>query len=64
MIAANNVLNALAMTLAAILTAGLYAIWPTAPGILIVTAFVNFVVSAWIFSILPAFRKTVDAVQH
>ena len=64
MIAANNVLNALAMTLAAILTAGLYAVWPTASGILLLTALANLAVTAWIFRILPAFRKAVDAVQH
>ena len=39
MIAANNVLNALAMTAAAILTAGIYAIWPSAPGILLAYRF-------------------------
>ena len=64
MIAANNVLNALAMTLAAIITAGLYAIWPTDSGILLLTAMANFAVTGWIFKILPAFRKPQDAVQH
>jgi MFS family permease len=64
MIAANNVLNALAMTLAAILTAGLYAVWPTAPGILIVTAFVNLLVTGWIFRTLPEFEKSAVALQH
>ncbi len=64
MIAANNVLNALAMTLAAILSAGLYAIWPAAPGILLIAAFVNLVFTVWILTILPAFRNAGSAVQH
>lgn len=55
MIAANNVLNALAMVLAAIITAGIYAVWPSAPGILLLTALVNIAVVIGIFRILPAF---------
>jgi hypothetical protein len=58
MIAANNILNALAMVLAATLTAGLYALWPSAAGILLITAVLNLAVTAWIFRILPEFGKT------
>jgi MFS family permease len=64
MIAANNVLNALAMTVAAVLTAGLYALWPSASGILLLTAVANLAVTVWIFRILPAFRTAASAVQH
>jgi hypothetical protein len=56
MIAANNVLNALAMVLAAILTAGVYAVWHSGPGILMVTAVANIAVTCWIFRTLPGFR--------
>jgi len=55
MIAANNVLNALAMVLAAVLTAGIYAAWASAPGILMLTAVANIAVAVWLFRILPAF---------
>jgi hypothetical protein len=58
MIAANNVLNALAMVLAAILTAGIYAVWPSAPGILVLTAVANIAVAAWLFRMLPGFAGT------
>jgi MFS family permease len=61
MIAANNVLNALAMTLAALLTALLYALWPSASAILLITAVVNLVVLVWIFRILPEFGQPADA---
>jgi MFS family permease len=55
MIAANNVLNALAMVLAAIMTAGLYALWHSAAAILLITAVMNVAVAVWIFRILPEF---------
>jgi MFS family permease len=55
MIAANNVLNALAMVLAAIVTAGIYAVWPSGTGILIITAVLNLAVAVWIFRTLPGF---------
>jgi hypothetical protein len=55
MIAANNVLNAVAMVLAAVITAGIYAVWPSAPGILLLTASANIAVAVWLFRILPAF---------
>ena len=55
MIAANNVLNALAMVLAAIMTAGIYAVLHSAPGILIITAVMNVAVAVWIFRMLPEF---------
>jgi acyl-[acyl-carrier-protein]-phospholipid O-acyltransferase/long-chain-fatty-acid--[acyl-carrier-protein] ligase len=58
MIAANNVLNALAMVLAAILTAGIYALWPSAAGILVLTAVANIAVAAWLFRMLPGFAGT------
>ena len=61
MIAANNVLNALAMVLAAVITAGLYSLWPSGPGILIVTAIANIVVALWIFRTLPAFHGASEA---
>jgi acyl-[acyl-carrier-protein]-phospholipid O-acyltransferase/long-chain-fatty-acid--[acyl-carrier-protein] ligase len=64
MIAANNVLNALAMTAGAIVTAGLYAIWPSSPGILLLTAVANLAVTLWIFHILPSFRNAAESVQH
>jgi acyl-[acyl-carrier-protein]-phospholipid O-acyltransferase/long-chain-fatty-acid--[acyl-carrier-protein] ligase len=57
MIAANNVMNALAMVVAAILTAGIYVLWPSGPGILMVTAVANFAVAVWIFRMLPEFRR-------
>jgi hypothetical protein len=62
MIAANNVLNALAMVLAAVLTAGIYAAWASAPGILMLTAVANIAVAVWLFRILPAFGGS-GAVQ-
>jgi MFS family permease len=52
MIAANNVLNAIAMTLAAVITAGIYAVLPSAPDILLGTAVVNLAVAGWIFRVL------------
>jgi acyl-[acyl-carrier-protein]-phospholipid O-acyltransferase/long-chain-fatty-acid--[acyl-carrier-protein] ligase len=55
MIAANNVLNALAMVLAAIATAAIYAAWPSGTGILIITAVMNVAVAVWIFRMLPEF---------
>jgi acyl-[acyl-carrier-protein]-phospholipid O-acyltransferase / long-chain-fatty-acid--[acyl-carrier-protein] ligase len=64
MIAANNVLNALAMTAGAVTTAGLYAIWPSSPGILLVTAVANLAVTLWIFHILPLFRNAAESIQH
>jgi acyl-[acyl-carrier-protein]-phospholipid O-acyltransferase/long-chain-fatty-acid--[acyl-carrier-protein] ligase len=64
MIAANNVLNALAMVLAAIMTAGIYAVWHSAPGILMVAAIANFAFACWIFQILPEFRKPGIAVAN
>jgi MFS family permease len=56
MIAANNVMNALAMTAAAAVSAGLYAAFPSAPVILIVTATINFILLAWILSNLKTLR--------
>jgi acyl-[acyl-carrier-protein]-phospholipid O-acyltransferase/long-chain-fatty-acid--[acyl-carrier-protein] ligase len=64
MIAANNVLNALAMVLAAIITAGIYAVWHSGPGILIVTAIANLAVAFRLFQILPEFRKPGIAVAN
>jgi len=64
MIAANNVLNALAMVIAAILTAGLYMAWHSGPAILMLTAIANFAVTLWIFRILPEFRKPAVAVAN
>jgi MFS family permease len=55
MIAANNVLNAVAMVLAAVITAGIYEVWPSAPGILLLTASANIAVAVWLFRSLPAF---------
>jgi len=64
MIAANNVLNALAMVIAAILTAGLYMAWHSGPAILMLTAIANIAVTLWIFRILPEFRKPGVAVAN
>ncbi len=55
MIAANNVLNAGAMALAAALVAAGYAAWQDAPGILILTSVINFGVAVWMFRVLPVF---------
>ena len=55
MIAANNVLNAVAMVLAAALAAGGYAVWPDAPGILVLISAMNLAVAGWIFRALPVF---------
>jgi acyl-[acyl-carrier-protein]-phospholipid O-acyltransferase/long-chain-fatty-acid--[acyl-carrier-protein] ligase len=56
MIAANNVLNALAMVLTAIATAVIYAVLQSGPVILMVTAASNLAVALWLFRILPEFR--------
>jgi hypothetical protein len=64
MIAANNVLNALAMVLAAIISAGLYAAWHSGPAILIVTAIANIAVACRLFQILPEFRKPGIAIAN
>jgi MFS family permease len=57
MIAANNVINALAMTAAALLTAGLYAALPSAPLILAVTAVINLAVAIWIIVVLKILHE-------
>ncbi len=57
MIAANNVMNALAMTAAALLAAGLYAALPSAPLILAVTAVINFAVAIWIIRVLQILQE-------
>jgi acyl-[acyl-carrier-protein]-phospholipid O-acyltransferase/long-chain-fatty-acid--[acyl-carrier-protein] ligase len=57
MIAANNVMNALAMTAAALFTAGLYAALPSAPLILAVTAIINLAVAIWIIFVLKILHE-------
>jgi MFS family permease len=57
MIAANNVMNALAMTAAALLTAGLYAALSSAPLILAVTAVSNLAVAIWIIVVLKILHE-------
>ncbi len=57
MIAANNVMNALAMTAAALLTAALYAALPSAPLILAVTAMLNLAVVIWIIRALARVKN-------
>ncbi len=57
MIAANNVINALAMTAAALLTAGLYAALPSAPFILTIIAIINVAVAIWIIRVLKILHE-------
>ncbi len=49
MVAANNVMNAVASVIAAALTAGFYAAGMGAPMILLLVAAANAMVAAWIF---------------
>jgi hypothetical protein len=50
-------MNALAMTAAALLTAGLYAALPSAPLILAVTAIINLAVAIWIIVVLKILHE-------
>ena len=52
-VAANNVVNAAAMAIAAVLTAGLYAAGLSAPAILALAATANLLVAIWIVRMLP-----------
>ncbi len=52
MVAANNVMNAVASVLAAGLTAGLYAAGMSAPRILLLVAVANAAVATWIFRVV------------
>ena len=52
-IAANNVVNAVGMVTAAVLTAGLYAAGMSAPAILLLAAFANLLVAVWLVRFLP-----------
>ncbi len=54
-IAANNILNALFMVLAAVLTLLLFRIGCTIPQLLLLTAILNAVVAIYIFSLVPEF---------
>lgn len=60
MIAANNVVNAVAMVLGAGMVAGMAALGVSAPTILLVAAGVNLLAAAWIIRILP--HETVRAI--
>jgi len=57
MIAANNVMNALAMTAAALINAALYAALSSAPLILAVTAVINLAVAIWIIRVLQILHE-------
>lgn len=54
-IAANNILNALFMVLAAVLTLLLFRLGCTIPQLLLLTAILNAVVAIYIFSLVPEF---------
>lgn len=60
MVAANNIMNALAMALAAAITAGLAVLGAAPATILLIAAAVNLAVAVWIIRILP--EETVRAV--
>jgi hypothetical protein len=54
-IAANNILNALFMVVAALLAIGLFALGLTIPQILLVTALMNAAVAIYIYTLVPEF---------
>ncbi|HQU05567.1 MAG TPA: MFS transporter, partial [Acidocella sp.] len=58
MIAANNVMNAASMVLAAVVAAGLFAACGSAPVILLVTAGLNLAVAGWMVGVSEKFHQT------